>query len=116
MAEAKKEIKEIKELKDITKEKFYLTKKIRETGYSNSNFNILIDFERDFNGNRRSRYASTGTIVNGEFKSDGVDYLEGLTSEQVYQLSIAKIIKLKKEQYPYFLNHLNSINREIEDE
>ena len=95
-----KETEKIKE--SVNSEKFYLTEKIRSTGYRNyspnKGFNILIDFERDFNGNRISRYASTGKMVNGEFESDKLDYLTGLNSEQVYQLAIAKVIKVKKDQ------------------
>lgn len=102
--------------KDISTEKFYLTDRIRESGYSNKNFNLLIDFERDFNGNRLSRFASTGQIVNGDFVSDKLDYLTGLTDEQVYQLAIAKVIKIKKDQYHYFHKYLKSIPRIVEDE
>jgi hypothetical protein len=115
-----KETEKIKESVNIESEKFYLTEKIRSTGYRNyspnKGFNILIDFERDFNGNRISRYASTGKMVNGEFQSDKLDYLTGLNSEQVYQLAIAKVIKIKKDQRHYFVNHLKSIQRIVEDE
>ena len=106
--------------KDITSEKFYLSNKTRERGYTNyspnKGFNIIIDFERDYNGNRISKYASTGQIINGEFVSDKTDYITGLTPEQVYQLAIAGVIKIKKEQRPYFVNYLKSIQRVTEDE
>lgn len=107
-------------VKDITSEKFYLSNKTRERGYTNyspnKGFNIIIDFERDYNGNRISKYASTGQIINGEFVSDKTDYITGLTPEQVYQLAIAGVIKIKKEQRPYFVNYLKSIQRITEDE
>lgn len=107
-------------IKDITSEKFYLTDKIRDTGYwvngAHKGLDIRIDFERNYKGERISQFASTGKLVNGEFVSDKVDYLTGLNEEQVYQLAIAKVIKIKKDQRHYFLSYLKSIKRVQEEE
>ena len=113
MADAKKE-KEVTSSVEI--EKFYLTDKVRLEGYKNRKFNLIIDFERDFRGNATTKYASTGKIENGEFISDRKDYLTGLTSEMVYVLGIAKVIKIKKSQRDYFRNYLNSIQRISEED
>lgn len=105
-----------KQIKDIQTQKFYLTDKTRETGYSNTNYDLVIDFERDYQGNRLSRFASIGHFENGEFVSDKLDYLTGLTEEQVYVLAVAKVIKIKKDQHHYFQTYLKKIPRTTEDE
>lgn len=101
---------EIKEIKSQD-EKFSLSDKVRVEGYRNTKLGILIDFEKDFDGKRKSRYASSGEIVSGEFKASGLDYLTGLTPEQVYILGTAGVIKIKKSQRPIYVSYLNSIKR-----
>lgn len=105
-----------KETEKIEQEKFYLTDRVRNEGYTNNNYKLLIDFEKDFEGKRRTRYASPGEMVNEEFKASGNDYLTGLTPEQIYNLAIAKVIKLKPEQRHHFYDYLKTIKRVKEEE
>lgn len=112
MAKEQKEI----ETNEVENEKFYLTDKIKTETYANPKLNLRIDFERDFSGNRLSKFSSPGKIQGDEFRSDKTDFLTGLTLEAVYLLGMAKVIKIKKSQRHYFTKFLNSINRKPEDE
>ena len=117
MAKDIKDIKDVKdtEIKSIENELFFLSQKTREKGYIHINrlegIEVRIDFERDKRGNEVSQYASTGKIVNGSFKSDNLDYLTGLNERLVYILATAGVIKLKKNQYHYYLNYLKKMDR-----
>src|SRR5574343_499120 len=113
--------KEIKEVtNDIQSEKFILTDKTRSNGYTcnspHKGLDIRIDFQRDYDGKRISRYASTGKIVNGEFKSDEVDFITGLNHYQMYVLAIAGVIKLKKAQKKYFHEYLKEQKSKLVDD
>ena len=103
---------------EVEKEHFILTDKTRDNGYvcTSKDLTILIDFEKDYKWNRIDRYASTGTYVNGKFKSDNVDYLTGLNLYQVYLLATAGVIKVKKSQRHHYANYLKSIKRVEEDD
>ena len=105
-----------KEQTNIQDEKFTLTDRVREEGYHNKNYNLEIDFEKNYKGERLTRFASVGKMVNGEFVSDKADYLTGLSEEQVYNLAVAKVIKLKKAQWHYFLDYLKKIVRAKEED
>ena len=108
--------KEQEKINEVENEKFYLTDKIKTETYSNPKLGIRIDFERDFSGNRLSKYSSPGKLQGDEFKSDHTDYLTGLTLEAVYILGMAKVIKIKKSQRHYFVKFLNAIQRKPEDD
>lgn len=108
---AKDEIK-----KDVTQEKFYLTENVKLEGYTNKNYGIKIDWDRDYEGRRLSRFASPGKFENGEFISSREDFLTGLTIDKVYDLAIARVIKIKKDQRHYFLDYLKTIKRTEDDD
>lgn len=115
-----KEVKTAEVKADIKEERFLLSEKTRERGYTHKNpvkgIDIRIDFERDKRGNETSMYASTGTIQNGTFISDNLEYITGLTGELVYILATAGVIKLKKKQYHFYTDYLKTIERiEVDD-
>jgi hypothetical protein len=104
--------------KEETTEKYYLTDKIRNEGFycKLKDKEIIIDFERDFNKQRRSQFASVGYKENGVFVSENQNYLTGLSSEMVYILAIAKVIKLSKDQRKVFTDYLKTIKRKTNED
>lgn len=90
--------------KEDKKEKYQLSDVVLNSGYSSmiDGREFIVDFETNFRGERTTRFASCGNYqrVAGiiEFKSNGQNYFEDLTDEQIRQLAIAGAIVLTPEQ------------------
>jgi predicted house-cleaning NTP pyrophosphatase (Maf/HAM1 superfamily) len=97
-----------KKVKEDKKEKYQLSDAVLNSGYNSKieGREFIVDFETNFKGERTSRFASCGNYqrVAGavEFKSNGQNYFEDLTDEQVRQLALAGAIVLTPEQQKDF--------------
>ena len=97
-----------KKVKEDKKEKYQLSDAVLNSGYNSKieGREFIVDFETNFKGERTSRFASCGNYQRNagvvEFKSNGQNYFEDLTDEQVRQLALAGAIVLTPEQQKDF--------------
>ena len=109
--EEKTEVKTEVKKETVKKEQYHLTDAVLNAGYSGKidgrQFNI--GFDLNLKGEKQNSYASVmeetvnpargGGVL---LKWTGVTFLEDLTDKQLWQLAIAKVITLSKEQEKVF--------------
>ena len=111
MSKEKTEVKKEVKKDSVKKEQYHLTDAVLNAGYSGKidgrQFNI--GFDLNLKGEKQNSYASVmeetvnpargGGVL---LKWTGVTFLEDLTDKQLWQLAIAKVITLSKEQEKVF--------------
>lgn len=106
--------KEVKEVKTEKKERYDLSDQVLAQGYSaviprHTGREFMIGFDVNLQGQKNNAYASVMEKIQNPargggilWKWSGITYLEDLTDQQLYELAIAKVIVLNKEQEKAF--------------